>query len=347
MAGTMQTTNVNVDVSVVVPVYRSQATLGELTQRLRNVLEGLHLSYEIIFVDDGSPDESWKVLEELQGEYPDRVVAIQLMRNFGQHNALMCGFHQARGRYILTMDDDLQHPPEEIPRLIQAIESSGADVVYGVPMDRQHRSWRNLGSVLVTAFYRIVFHTKVHPSAFRILRREALRGDSLLLFELHVYRRAAGVEHAASRQGYRRRSSAPRREGRSGYSVGRLVTLALNLFTNFSLLPLQIVSAIGLLVATAGSIMGVYYVILTLMHRIDVPGYASTIVAILVLGGCQLLALGIMGEYLGRLHLNVNRKPQYTVRTIVPANGADASSLEKHVARSRTDAAEEASSEGM
>ncbi len=145
----------DVDISVVIPVYRSTKMLRELAARLASVLGKTGLRYEIIFVDDASPDDSWKTLIDVQRCYPDRVSTIQLMRNFGQHNALMCGFRHARGKYVVTMDDDLQHPPEEIPTLLRTMEESAADLIYGVPDRRQHRSWRNVGSLIITAFYRV------------------------------------------------------------------------------------------------------------------------------------------------------------------------------------------------
>jgi polyisoprenyl-phosphate glycosyltransferase len=306
------------DVSVVIPVYRSRETLNPLIDRLVAALEGTSLSYEIICVDDGSPDDSWLELSRIQRTYPNQVVAVQLMRNFGQHNALMCGFRHACGRYLVTMDDDLQHPPEELPRLVAAIESTNHDLVYGVPLDRQHQSWRNLGSAVVTAFYRHVFRMRVTPSAFRIVRRELI--EAILSYDLNYTYVDGLLAWNTRRIGQLPVRHEARKVGRSGYSVGKLLVLALNLFTNFSLLPLQVVSLCGFLAAAAGFAIGGYYLVEYFLNRIVVPGYASIIVAIFLLGGLQLLALGIMGEYLGRLHLNVNRKPQYTIRSIRSAS---------------------------
>jgi undecaprenyl-phosphate 4-deoxy-4-formamido-L-arabinose transferase len=146
-----------IDLSVVIPVYRSEGTLRVLVQQLRTVLEETGLDYELVFVDDGSPDQSWEVLRELRDAHGDRIVAVQLMRNFGHHNALMCGFHHTRGQLVVTMDDDLQHPPDEIPVLLGAIRSGGLDLVYGVYGEKKHRQWRNLGSSVVILFYRLIF----------------------------------------------------------------------------------------------------------------------------------------------------------------------------------------------
>jgi len=319
----MTGTPLEVDISVVIPVYHSSAMLPEVSDRVLRVLNGTGHSYEIVFIDDGSLDASWAVLVKLQSDYAPRITVVQLMRNFGQHNALMCGFRHARGRYIVTMDDDLQHPPEEIPRLLDAIQRTGADVVYGVPQCREHRAWRNLGSALVSTFYRTVFGTRVQPSAFRILRREVV--DAILCYSLNYTYIDGLLAWNTQRIEQVVVDHRPRATGRSGYSLRKLLLLSFNLFTNFSLLPLQFVSLAGFVAAFCGLAAGTYYLFGYLVSQIAVPGYASTIIAVLVLGGLQLLALGVHGEYLGRLHLNVNRKPQYTVRTVLSVSETPAS----------------------
>lgn len=308
------------DVSVVVPVYRSEATLPDLVDRLTAVLKQTGLRYEIVFVDDGSPDDSWQVLTDLQAKSPHAIVAVQLMRNFGQHNAIMCGLRHARGRLIVTMDDDLQNPPEEIPKLLKAVDEGGFDLVYGQYAGKKHERWRNLGSALVKSFYRLVFHSKITVTSFRVIRREL--AQSILAYDLNFTFLDGLLAWNTQRIGTVEVEHHPRREGRGGYSLSKLAVLALNLFTNFSLLPLQLVSALGFLLALSGFSVGAYYLGLYALQSIAVPGYASTIVSVLVLGGAQLLALGIMGEYLGRLHLNVNRKPQYTARQVLSGEQA-------------------------
>jgi undecaprenyl-phosphate 4-deoxy-4-formamido-L-arabinose transferase len=283
-----------------------------LVQRLADVLGRLGKTYEVVLVDDGSPDQTWTVLEELHAADPQHVVAVQLMRNYGQHNAIMCGFRQSRGKYIITMDDDLQNPPEEIPKLVETIERGDLDLVYGVYVSKQHGNWRNFGSSLIQAFYRFVFKSTVPVSAFRVLRRPLLESifsynlnftfvDGLLAWNTRRIGQVV-VEHCA------------RATGRSGYSLSRLLVHAMNILTTFSLLPLQMISLVGILAALGGVGAGAYYLIMHMFSKIVVPGYASTIVAVLVLGGLQLVALGIHGEYLGRLYLNVSHKPQYSER---------------------------------
>lgn len=300
-------------VSIVVPVYRSEGTLRPLFERLQKTLEQTPGGWEIVFVDDASPDGSWRVLEQLQRDNAQQVVALRLARNFGQHNALMCGFREARGAIVVTMDDDLQNPPEEVPKLLAALGDPDLDVVYGLYRAKKHRPWRNGGSWMINVFYRRVFRSQITVSSFRAIRLATVQNiltydlnftfvDGLLAWNTQRIQ-GVNVDHH------------PRPGGRSGYTLARLATLAFNLFTNFSLLPLQFVSAMGLALAGAGFVVGLWYLIAFFRHQIAVPGYASTITAILVLGGAQLVALGIIGEYLGRLHLNVNRKPQYAVRS--------------------------------
>ncbi len=300
--------------SVVIPVYNSATTLPILIERLRAVLDRAGREYEIVLVDDGSQDDSWRVLCDLQAANRRQIVAVQLMRNFGQHNALMCGFRHAQGEFVVTIDDDLQNPPEEIPRLLHAIESQNLDLVYGTFAAKQHDGWRNLGSWVVNRFFRLVFQTDVPVSNCRIIRRELL--EAIFSYTLNYTYLDGLLAWNTRRVGAISVAHHPRDSGRSGYSVAKLLWLALNLFTNFSLLPLQVVSGLGLITAGAGLCVGSWYLVQFLLNQITVPGYASIIISILVLGGLQLLSLGVIGEYLGRLHLNVNRKPQYTVRTV-------------------------------
>lgn len=299
-------------VSIIVPVFRSEVTLRTLFDRITRAMEATAGGWEIVFVDDASPDGSWPILESLQRAHPDHVVAVRLARNFGQHNAIMCGFREVRGDVVITMDDDLQNPPEEIPKLVRALENPDLDLVYGRYGTKKHRPWRNGGSWMVNAFYRRVFGNRVTVTSFRAIRRETVA--NILAYDLNFTFIDGLLAWNTQRIGEVDVEHHERGIGRSGYTLARLATLSFNLFTNFSLLPLQVVSAMGLALAGSGFLVGLWYLIAFFRRQITVPGYASTITAILILGGAQLVALGIIGEYLGRLHLNVNRKPQYAVR---------------------------------
>lgn len=300
------------DLSIVVPVYNSAGTLGSLLDRLSMVIGPITQSYEIVLVDDGSPDDSWTVIQALRETYGAHLVAVQLMRNYGQHNTLMCGLGVARGEYVVTMDDDLQNPPEEIPKLLAHIKQHSLDLVYGCPSNREHAAWRNLGSNIVWHFYRTVFRNPVTPTPFRIMRHQL--AQSVMFYDLNFTYLDGLLAWCTSRIDGVEVAHHPRVQGSSGYSLGKLLGLALNLYTNFSLIPLQLVSGLGFVTAASGFLVGIYYLFQYFASSIEVPGFASTIIAILLLGGAQLLALGVIGEYLGRLHLNVNRKPQYVIR---------------------------------
>jgi glycosyltransferase involved in cell wall biosynthesis len=301
--------------TIIVPVYGNARCLPELLKRVDSAFASAELPLaQFVIVDDIGPVDAWATISALSlGR--SNVIAIQLMKNFGQHNAIMCGFQHASGDVIITIDDDLQHDPESIPRLIDHLLATSADLVYGVYDTKKHAGGRNVGSWLVNRFYRFVFKMPVTVTSFRVLRRELMKAvlrydlnftyiDGLLAWNTQRIEMVTVPHHE-------------RPDGRSGYTFGKLATLAMNVFTNFSLIPLQLVSIVGFFAAAGGIGLGAWYMSSALLSQIAVPGYASTIVAVLVLGGLQLLSLGIIGEYIGRLHLNVNRKPQYTIRRVL------------------------------
>lgn len=298
--------------SIVIPVYNSSNTIQELIKRTTEAVSRFTTAYEIILIEDGSRDDSWETIQSQLPIYSPNLIAIQLMRNYGQHNALMCGIEAAKGSYIVTIDDDLQNPPEEIHRLLKHIQEQKLDLVYGYPNERKHATWRNFGSSIVWNFYKTVFKNNVTPTPFRIMRHKLAK--SILFYNLNFTYIDGLLAWCTSRIGEVEVDHHARKQGKSGYSLGKLLALALNLYTNFSLIPLQLVSGLGFLTAASGFLVGTYYLFQHLFSSISVPGYASTIIAILVIGGVQLLALGVIGEYLGRLHLNVNRKPQFIIR---------------------------------
>lgn len=299
--------------SIVVPVYGTGSALGEIIQRCDAAfaLKGLPAP-EFVFVDDNGPGDAWEVIQRLCAERPG-TRGLQLMRNFGQHNATMCGFAEATGDVVVTLDDDLQHPPECIPSLIKALDDRQVDLVYGEYELKQHAFGRNLGSAVVNWFYRTVFRMPVTVTSFRALRRPLVL--AILRYDLNFTFIDGLLAWNTQRIAMVSVPHHQRTEGRSGYTLSKLVVLAMNMFTNFSLIPLQLVSACGIFASAVGMLLGLYYVILAMFSQIIVPGYASIIVAVLVMGGLQLFSLGIIGEYIGRLHLNVNRKPQYTIRS--------------------------------
>lgn len=302
-----------IDVSVLVPVYGGVRQLRELCVRTISVLKGRMLVYEIILIDDCGPGNAWTVISELATAHSE-VRGIRLMRNFGQHNALMCGLKHAKGAILVTIDDDLQQEPESIPLLIDRIHETDADLVYGRYQHKRHSRGRNLGSWIVSRFYRLVFSSPVAPTSFRAFRHEL--GSAIQRYDLNFTYLDGLLAWNTQRVDAVQVPHHKRMEGCSGYSIRKLLSLAFNMFTNFSLLPLQLATAVGFFAATGGLLAAGWYLVQSVLSKIEVPGYASIIISVMVLGGLQLLALGMIGEYVGRIHMNLNRKPQYSIRTM-------------------------------
>jgi glycosyltransferase involved in cell wall biosynthesis len=302
----------NARVSVVVPVYNSAATLGELADRLRSTLSELGREYELVFVNDGSSDSSWGRIVELAAA-DDSVRGLDLMRNSGQHNALLAGIRAARYELVVTLDDDLQNPPEEIPKLLAKLEE-GFDVVYGSADERQFGLWRNVGTALTKLALRWVIGDQIAAkvSAFRAFRadlRDAFADfdapyvsvDVLLSWGTTRFS-SVTVEHHA------------RFEGRSSYTFGRLATHALNVMTGFSTRPLRIASLIGLAFTLFGIAVLAVVLITYIVEGGSVPGFPFLASVIAIFAGAQLLTLGIIGEYLARMHMRVMDRPPFTIR---------------------------------
>lgn len=304
------------ELSVVVPVYNSQATIALLLDRLTKALDSITESYEIVLVEDGSPDESWAAIEASRVHYGGRVVAAQLMRNYGQHNALMCGLRLARGRYVATMDDDLQNPPEEVLRLFHACRDGGHDVVYTCYAEKQHAAWRNLGSRFANRVADLLIDKPkgLYLSSFRCISRLVI--DGVTRYEGPFPYVDGLIMQVTQRIGTLEVRHLPRAQGRSNYTLKRLVNLWLNLALNFSLLPLRIAVLLGLAMGTIGGVAALYVVLHALFGE-PPQGWASTMVVVLLLSAAQFLILGIVGEYLGRTFQTGNRKPQGIVRMVV------------------------------
>jgi len=298
--------------SVVVPVFNSEALLPQLVLRLAPVLESQLRAYELILVDDDSRTGTWPVIEQLARTH-DWVRGIRLLRNYGQHNALLCGVREARHELILTLDDDLQHPPEEIPKLLEAI-ASGADVVYGTPRHEQHGFARDLASRITKLALSSTMGAKTagQVSAFRVFRtqlRDAFadyRGphvsiDVLLTWGTSRFT-ACVVRHD------------PRASGTSNYTVGRLLAHALNMMTGFSTLPLQLASLLGFAFTLVGVATLLFVIGRYLVQGSVVPGFAFLASIIATFSGVQLFSLGIIGEYLARIHFRSMDRPSYSVR---------------------------------
>ena len=313
--------------SIVIPVYRGARTVGPLVERLLGLL-GSRRPLEIVLVDDASPDESEKVCLELVAAHPHVVVYAALARNFGEHNAVMAGLRLARGAFVVTMDDDLQNPPEEVERLVAEAER-GHDVVYAQFATKQHHWARNLGSRFNDAVATRLLRKPrgLYLSTFRCLSRLVV--DEVIRYE-GPYPYVDGlVLRATSRIGTIRVRHDPRPQGSSGYTLAKLFELWLTMSTSFSILPLRVVVAIGLAMSLVGVAVGVEVVFEKLYWPTHAVGWASQMTAVILFSGIQLVVVGTIGEYLGRLLMTANRAPQTVVRRVVRGGdlAADRSSV--------------------
>ena len=302
-------------ISVVVPVYRSERTLRELHRRLSAVLEGISADFEIIFVEDGGGDGSWDVIRELASRDP-HVKGIQLVRNFGQHNALLCGIRTAIHEIVVTLDDDLQNPPEEIGKLIKKLRE-GYDVVYGTPLKEEHGFWRDVASRITKLALKGAMgaETARNVSAFRAFRTTLRRAfadyrspsisiDVLLTWSTARFSHVT-VDHR------------PRNDGASGYTFRKLIRHALNMMTGFSAIPLQIASVVGFAFTLFGLVVLAYVIGRYLTEGGTVPGFSFLASIIAIFAGAQLFAIGIIGEYLARMHFRSMERPTYVIDSCV------------------------------
>lgn len=298
--------------SVVVPCYRSQASLPELHRRLVAAVDPLGVQLEIILVEDCGGDNTWGVIEEL-ARRDERVHGIKLSRNYGQHNALLCGIRAARGELIVTIDDDLQNPPEEIPKLLAKLEE-GHDVVYGSPAKETHGFFRDAASRITKLALQgaMGVESASKVSAFRAFRtrlRDAFADHRSPSVNLDVLLTWGSTRFASTavRQD-------DRAEGDSGYTLRKLVNHAINMMTGFSTLPLQIASLLGITFGIFGLLILAYVLGRYLVSGSAVPGFTFLASIITIFSGVQLFALGVFGEYLARMHFRSMDRPPYTTQ---------------------------------
>lgn len=299
--------------SVVVPVFNSAATLPELVRRLEAALSQVPDGFEVILVNDGSRDASWATIEELTTARP-WLRGINLMRNYGQHNALLCGIRAATRSITVIMDDDLQHPPEEIPKLL-AVLAQGHDVIYGTAQRHPHGFWRDTAARFTKLALQSALGAetarKVSPfRAFRTQLRDAFAQYQSPFVSIDVLLTWGTTRFTAVPVQYD-----PRPVGRSQYTFRQLVTHALNMMTGFSTLPLQLATIVGFGFTLFGALVLVVVLGRYLLHGVDVPGFTFLASIVAVLSGAQLFALGIFGEYLARIHFRMMERPPYVVRS--------------------------------
>ena len=299
-----------VDVSVVVPVYNGTLALPELQRRLADTMRTLGRRHELILVDDRGRADTWPMIERLAREHPE-VSGLRLTRNFGQHAATMCGVSAARGEWVVTMDDDLEHPPEELPALFAAADIDHP-LVYAVFGQRTHSLFRNMTSELMRAMFKRAFpELNQDYSSFRLMHRSL--AQRLAEFGLHRPYIDGYLSWMTSSVATVPVQHENRRHGDSAYTVAKLLAHAVNNFVTFSHLPLRAATYTGTLLASGSFLYLLYVLYGKLSGQIPNPGYASLMSVMLFACGVQLLILGVIGEYIGRLMSAAYRRPVYIV----------------------------------
>ena len=301
----------NINFSVVIPVFNSSETLIELHNRIENVFHELGKSYEVIFVDDNSNDSSWKTLKKIKSQDNAHVRIIRLNKNFGQHNATLCGFGIGKGEFIITLDDDLQTPPEEIVKLIDAYKKTKTDVVYGVSKQK-HPLHRRITGRFWKFLAKRIGNGIGEGSSFRLISsgmiKNILSHDQQFVFidEIIVwytmYIDYVNVEHQK------------RRSGRSGYSSRKLLLLSGKMLIHYTQIPLRLMIICGAFFSTISFLAGIYYIVKKIFFNVPVQGFTLTIVVIFFSTSIIMLCFGIVGDYLGRIFGILNGKPQYTIK---------------------------------
>jgi glycosyltransferase involved in cell wall biosynthesis len=302
------------DYSVIVPVYNSDITLKELFARIKNVFEKINKTFEVVFIDDGSHDSSWNIIKEIKKENSDIIIACKLTKNFGQHNAILCGISLSNSKAIITIDDDLQIPPEEIPVLIDSFENNNYELIYGCFTKKKHSLWRNLGSLFIKKYSKQFKNGQGQGSSFKIFTSEISKQllnhsqefvyiDELLLW----YTDNIGFVNVKHEK---------RKSKKSGYTTSKIFQLTFNLMIYYTALPLKMMIWGGFISAIISFFIGIYFIIKKVYFHVP-HGYTSIIVTILFSTSVIILSLGIIGEYLHRIYKIQNKKPPFSIKEIL------------------------------
>jgi undecaprenyl-phosphate 4-deoxy-4-formamido-L-arabinose transferase len=304
----------SVGISVVVPVYNEEENISALHHKLSETMMGIGRSYEIIFVDDGSSDRSAEIIAGLAARDPQTRL-IEFNRNYGQHAAVFAGFEHSRGETVVTLDADLQNPPEEIPKLISKIDE-GYDIVGGLRANRRDSVLRKIPSWLVNRFIARAtgVQLKDYGCMLRAYRRmvvdQIIRCNEISSFIptlANSFARSVTEIEVAHRE---------RRRGSSKYNLRRLLKLNFDLVTGFSLFPIQLISGLGIVIALLGMTFGIFLFIRRIFHGPEVEGVFTLFAILFVFVGIQLLAMGLIGEYIGRIYTEVRNRPRYVIKRI-------------------------------
>jgi len=303
--------------SIVIPVYKSENIITKTITETISEMHKNNLYFEIVLVNDGSPDNSWNIIKKLAEQYKE-VKAINLIKNFGQHNAIMCGFEYANGDYIITMDDDLQNPPSEIIHLVQKVtQDNSLDLVFGQFRSKKHSSYRRIGTKIIGYLNEKIFHKPkdIILTNFRIIKKEVIERvlnhntsypyipGLLLLYSTNIAN--VLVEHH------------PRAIGQSNYSLKKILSLVSNLMINYSSYPLKVLSIIGFIISSISFFIGAFFLISGLLGGVKVAGWTTLVVLVSFLGGFIIILLGLIGEYLSRILEQISNKKSYYVKEVI------------------------------
>jgi glycosyltransferase involved in cell wall biosynthesis len=302
--------------SVIIPVYNSAKIVTLVIERTRAFFAQYGLSYEIIVINDGSRDESWSVIAAQAAQYPE-VTAINLLHNYGQHNAVFAGINQSRGQHVITIDDDLQNPPEEIIHLINAMRDGNHDVVFGRFVQKQHSLGRRLGSGLIRQMNNRIFMCPpdIVPTNFRLIRRDVV--DRMLGYRTaYPYTTGLALMFAQS-VGNALVQHQERHEGKSNYNMVRIISLVLRILFNYSIWPLRLVTITGFVIASVSFLIGVVLIVRKLFDNIQIEGWTGIMVMLALLNGVIIVMLGMLGEYTIRILQQMNSKETYHIKEVV------------------------------
>ncbi len=301
-------------ISIVIPVYHSELSIPELLKRVSDSMAKQERKWEMILVDDCSTDDSWRMIRESLSRYPN-LVGLRLARNSGQHAALLAGIRESVYSITVTIDDDLQHRPEDILALVQKVEA-GADLVYGISITEEHSIWRNLSSRFSKRIISITVGSK-HArlmSAFRAFSTELREdwigtSDPFVVIDVLLAWTTENIDFVNLEMD-------KRALGKSNYTLRTLIRHLVNMTTGYSIKPLRLVTYIGLLFSSFGLVVLIYVLCGRFLNQSESPGFVFITSLISILGGLQLFALGILGEYLGRIHVRSTLQPSYIIREL-------------------------------
>ena len=300
--------------SVIIPVFNSEKTLGEVCRRVIELFKTLAVPVELILINDVSKDNSWDVIKHLKSQYQDQITGVNLVQNVGQHKALLCGFNLCSGDFVITIDDDLQHYPEDIRCLIDEQVRSQSDLVYGIYKRKKHSFFRNLGSNLLTGIFLHFAHTPHQGSSFRLLTRHVIdqvkkyESPYIFLDELIAWH-SRGNSFADIRH-------EDRPVGRSGYGLLKLISFTVQIIVTYTMLPLRLITWFGLIAFLICLVFVCYFIYQKYSHGAEL-GFTALIVSLFMSTGLILFSIGVIGEYISRLYVLQSHRPPFIIKEVL------------------------------